>query len=91
MTGGAQSEAESARTVNLDLGNAAEVNMVAINATHIAFVKLLGSMSSTQRRMEVHLANGSVIAMNFDEVAHAEATFHDVIDSLNHTIPDHSV
>jgi hypothetical protein len=77
------------RTVNLDLGNAAEVNMVAINAAHIAYVKLTGAMSSVQRRMEIHLANGAVISMNFEEPDHAERTFADVIDTINRTIPDH--
>ena len=77
------------RTVNLDLGNAAETNMVAINASHIAYVKLTGNMSSLQRRMEVHLANGAVISMNFQEADHAEKTFADVVDIINRTIPDH--
>jgi hypothetical protein len=77
------------RTVNLNLGNAAEVNMVAINAAHIAYVKLTGSVNSIQRRMEIHLANGAVISMNFEEPDHAERTFADVIDTINRTIPDH--
>ena len=78
-----------ARTVNLDLGNAAEVNKVAINAAHITYVKLAGQVNSVQRRMEVFLANGAVISMNFDEPDHAEKTFAEVIAILNHTIPDH--
>lgn len=77
------------RTVNLDLGNAAEINMVAINAGHIAYVKLTGSMNSNQRRMEIYMANGAVIAMNFEEPDHAEKTFSDVINTINRTIPDH--
>ena len=84
---GALPATDDVRTVNLDLGNAAEINMVSINTVHIAYVKLLGSMNSEQRRMEVHLTNGAVIAMNFEEVAHAESTFGDVITSLNRTIP----
>ena len=77
------------RTVNLDLGNAAEQNMVAINAAHIAYVKLTGSMNSMQRKMEIYIANGAVISMNFEEPDHAEKTFADVIDTINRTIPDH--
>jgi hypothetical protein len=77
------------RTVNLDLGNAAETHMVAINAGHIAYVKLTGSMNSMQRKMEIHLANGAVISMNFEESDHAEKTFGDVVDTINRTIPDH--
>jgi hypothetical protein len=77
------------RTVNLDLGNAAETNMVAINAAHIAYVKLTGTMSSVQRKMEIHLANGAVISMNFEESDHAEKTFGEVVDTINRTIPDH--
>jgi hypothetical protein len=80
---------ELVRTVNLDLGNAAEVNMVAINAAHIVFAKLSGSMNSTHRKMELHLANGSVIGMNFDEPDRAERVFTQVIDTINRTIPDH--
>ena len=82
-------EGEVVRTVNLDLGNAAEVNMVAINAAHIVSAKLTGAMNSAQRRMELQLANGSVISMNFDEPDHAEATFAEVINTINRTIPDH--
>ena len=77
------------RTVNLDLGNAAETNMVAINAAHIAYVKLTGSMNSVQRKMEIYMANGAVISMSFEEPDHAEKTFADVIDTINRTIPDH--
>jgi hypothetical protein len=79
------------KTVNLDLGNAAEQNMVAINAAHIAYVKLVGSMNSMQRKMEIYIANGAVISMNFEEPDHAEKTFADVIDTINRTIPDHKL
>ena len=77
------------RTVNLNLGNAAEANMVAINASHIGFVKLMGSMSSLNRKMEVHMASGAVIGMNFDDPDHAEQVFAQVVETLNKTIPDH--
>jgi hypothetical protein len=80
---------DSTRTVNLNLGNAAEQNMVVINASYIAYVKLTGSLNSMQRRMEVFLANGAVISMNFDEPDHAEETFAEVIATINRTIPDH--
>jgi hypothetical protein len=83
------SDEKPMRTVNLDLGNAAETNMVAINAGHIAYVKLTGTMSSVQRKMEIHLANGAVISMNFEEADHAEKTFGEVVDTINRTIPDH--
>jgi len=79
------------RTVNLDLGNAAEQNMVAINAAHIAYVKLTGSMNSDLRRMEIYIANGAVISMNFEEPDHAETTFAEVVDTINRTIPDHKL
>ena len=77
------------RTVNLDLGNAAEAHVVAINAAHIAYVKLTGSVNSLQRKMEIFLANGAVISMNFEESDHAEKTFEEVVDTINRTIPDH--
>jgi hypothetical protein len=82
-------EGEAIRTVNLNLGNAAEVNMVAVNAAHIAYVKLSGSMNSLQRKMEVHLSDGEVVGMNFDDPEHAERIFTQVIDTINRTIPDH--
>jgi hypothetical protein len=80
---------EGIRTVNLNLGNAAETNMVAINAAHITFVKLFGSVSSNNRKMELHMTDGSVIGMSFDDPAHAETVFTHVIDTINRTIPDH--
>ena len=82
------SGAETMRTVNLDLGNAAEVNKVVINAAQIAYVKLTGKTNSRQRRMEVYLANGEVISMSFDEADHAQDTFEQVVASMNRTIPD---
>ena len=78
-----------ARTLNLDLGNAAEINKVVINAAHITYVKLGGHLNSSQRRMEIYLENGAVISMNFDEPDHAEKIFAEVVATLNHTIPDH--
>jgi hypothetical protein len=77
------------RSVNLDLGNMAEVNMVAINAAHIVFVRLTGALSSMNRKMEVRLADGGTIAMTFDEPDHAETVFTEVVATLNRTIPDH--
>jgi hypothetical protein len=77
------------RTVNLNLGNAAELHMVALNAAHIVSAKLTGSMNSNLRRMEVHLVDGTVVSMSFDEAEHAEKIFAEVIDTINRTIPDH--
>jgi hypothetical protein len=79
---------EIARTVNLDLGNAAEIQKVVINAAQIAYVKLTGKTSSRQRRMEVTLANGEVVSMTFDEPEHAQHIFEEVVASMNRTIPD---
>lgn len=76
------------RTVNLDLGNAAEVQKVVINAAQIAYVKLTGKTSSRQRRMEVTLANGEVVSMSFDEPTHAQHIFEEVVAAMNRTIPD---
>ena len=81
-------DAETIRTVNLDLGNAAEIQKVVINAAQIAYVKLTGKSSSRQRRMEITLANGEVIAMTFDEPDHAQHIFEEVVASMNRTIPD---
>jgi hypothetical protein len=89
VPGDTASNDQQARTVNLNLGNAAEQNMVVINASYIAYVKLSGSLNSMQRRMEVFLANGAVISMNFDEPDHAEQSFAEVIETINRTIPDH--
>jgi hypothetical protein len=82
------SEADEFRTVNLDLGNAAEVNKVVINAASIAYVRFSGKASSRQRRMEINLANGEVISMNFEEPEHAQHIFGEVVASMNRTIPD---
>lgn len=76
------------RTVNLDLGNAAEVRKVVINASHIAHVKLTGQTTSRQRRMEIALANGEVVSMSFDEPEHAQDIFEQVVAAMNRTIPD---
>ena len=80
---------ESLRTVNLNLGNMAELNMVAINAAHIVSVRLTGLMSSQTRKMELQLANGSTVGMTFDEPDHAEEVFAQVVATINRTIPDH--
>ena len=83
------SEPDVIRTVNLDLGNAAEVNMVAINASHIAFVRFTGAMSSTSRKLELSLTSGAVIGMRFDDPEYAEQVFAEIIGTINKTIPDH--
>jgi hypothetical protein len=88
---GPESPGDASRTVNLDLGNMAELNMVAINAAHIVSVRLSGTYNSGNRKMEVSLANGSVIGMGFDDPDHAEAVFGTVVASINRTIPDHRV
>jgi hypothetical protein len=80
---------DAIRTVNLNLGNSAETNMVSINAAHIAYVRLTGSMSSTQRKLEMHLIGGAVIGMNFDDPDYAEQVFAEIIETINKTIPDH--
>ncbi len=77
------------RTVNLNLGNAAEENMVVINAGHISFIRLSGAMSSESRRMEIHLASGEIVGMGFDDPEHAESVFAEVVATMNRTIPDH--
>jgi hypothetical protein len=80
---------EALRTVNLDLGNVAELNMVAINAAHIVSVRLSGQFSSATRKMELQLANGSTVGMSFDDPDHAELIFSQVVATINRTIPDH--
>ena len=64
--------------------------MVAINAAHIVSVRLAGAFNSSNRKMEVQLANGSVIGMSFDDPEYAEKVFAQVIDTINKTIPDHA-
>lgn len=82
-------DADVIRTVNLSLGNAAELNMVSINAGHIAYVRLSGSMSSALRKIELHLSSGAVLGMNFDDADYAEQVFAEIIGTINKTIPDH--
>jgi hypothetical protein len=81
--------ADEIRTVNLNLGNAAEANMVAINPAHVGHVKLMGSLSSTQRKMEIYMLGGAVIGMSFDDPELAEEVFTEVLSSISRTIPDH--
>ena len=83
------SETGVIRTVNLNLGNAAEANMVSINAAHIAYVRLTGSMSSASRKLDINLTSGAVIGMSFDDPEYAEQVFAEIIDTINKTIPDH--
>ena len=83
------SDADVIRTVNLNLGNAAEVNMVSINASHIAYVRFTGSVSSTSRKLELNLTSGAVIGMRFDDPEYAEQVFGEIIGTINKTIPDH--
>ena len=83
------SDLDVVRTVNLNLGNAAETNMVSVNAVHISFVRLIGSVSSSSRKMELHLVSGEIVGMNFDDPDYAEQVFAQVIDTMNKTIPDH--
>jgi hypothetical protein len=82
---------DALRTVNLNLGNMAELNMVAINAAHIVSVRLTGAFNSATRKMEVQLANGSTVGMSFDDPDHAEEVFAEVVATINRTIPDHLV
>jgi hypothetical protein len=81
---------EMTRTVNLDLGNMAELNMIAINAAYIVSVRLTGSLSSASRKMELTLTSGTTISMNFDDPDHAEIIFGQVVSTMNRTIPDHA-
>jgi hypothetical protein len=81
---------EMSRTVNLDLGNMAEVNMIAINASYIVSVRLTGSLSSASRKMELTLTSGTTIGMNFDDPDHAEIVFGQVVSTINRTIPDYA-
>jgi hypothetical protein len=76
--------------VNLNLGNAAESNMVTINAAHIAYVRLSGSMSSASRKLEINLTSGAVIGMSFDDPEYGERVFAEVMATINRTIPDNA-
>ena len=74
-------------TVNLDLGNAAELNMVCINPTHITHVRLTGTRNALNRKMEVYLTNGSTLGMNFDDPAQADAVFAQLVATLHRALP----
>jgi hypothetical protein len=39
--------------------------------------------------MEITLATGDVVGMNFDDPEHAEQVFFQVVATINRTIPDH--
>jgi hypothetical protein len=73
-------------TVNLDLGNLAEVNLVAINPSHITHVRLTGTRRQASRKMEIHLVSGSTVGMNFDEETEADDMFAAIVGAMHQTV-----
>ena len=74
--------ADPPATVNLDLGNAAELNIVCINPAHITHVRLTGTRNALNRKMEVYLTNGSTLGMNFDDPDQADAVFSQLVATI---------
>ena len=77
------------RTVNLDLGNLSELNVVAINPAMITHVRLTGQHRVDSRKIEVTLTNGSTVGVSFDDSAKAEATFRELVLAMHRTIQYH--
>jgi hypothetical protein len=78
-------QAEPQPTVNLDLGNAAELNMVCVNPAHITHVRLAGTRNAQNRKMEIYLTNGNVLGMSFDDPEQAEAVFGQLVATIRRT------
>ena len=74
------------RTVNVSLGNVAELNMLAINPAHITHVRLTGAQHGQNRKIEVSLVSGEVVGMNFDDAERAQAVFTDLLRAMHRTI-----
>jgi hypothetical protein len=79
---------QPSRAINLDLGNLAEVNSVAINPGHITHVRLTGTRRQSSRKMEIHVISGSTIGMNFDEESQADEVFAEIVDAMHRAITE---
>jgi hypothetical protein len=69
-------------TVNLDLGNLAELHLVALNPAHVTHVRLTGTHQGTNRKMEIFLVNGGTVGMMFDDPVEAELVFAELCSSI---------
>ena len=77
------------RTVNVDLGNMSELNVLAINPALITHVRLTGQHRVDSRKIEVYLTSGTSVGVNFDDPAKAEATFRELVLAMHRTIQYH--
>jgi hypothetical protein len=75
----------SSRTVNIDLGNLAEVNLVSINPIHITHIRLTGVARQDSRKMEIHLTSGLNVTVNFDEPDAATAAYTELVATVGQT------
>jgi hypothetical protein len=83
------SQKSSWRTVNLDLGNMSELNVVAINPAMITHVRLTGQHHAESRKIEVSLTSGGTVSANFDDAAKAEAVFRELVLAMHRTVQYH--
>lgn len=83
------SQKSSWRTVNLDLGNLSELNVVAINPAMVTHVRLTGQHHADSRKIEVSLTSGASVGVNFDDPAKAEAAFRELVLAMHRTIQYH--
>ena len=70
------------RVIGLDLGNLADVHLVAINPAHITHVRLTGTERLESRKLEIYMTSGLSVTMNFDESAEADARFEAVVATV---------
>jgi len=78
---------ERLRTVTYELGNLSELNRVSINPAHITHMRLTGTHHHDVRKLEIYLANGMVVGINFDDPSEAEVAFHALEASMHSTVP----
>jgi hypothetical protein len=72
--------------LDLDLGNLAEVNRVAVNPGHITHVRLTGVRRMGGRKMEIHFVSGTIVTMNFDEEPDANEMFAQILGAMGFVV-----
>jgi hypothetical protein len=77
------------RTVNLDVGNMSELNVLAINPALVTHVRLSGQHRAESRKLEVYFSSGATVGVNYDEPAKAEAAFRELVLAVHRTIEYH--
>ncbi len=78
---------QAGAVVDFDLGNLADLSRVMVNPTHITHVRLMGKQQGDSRKMEIHLVNGSIVGMNFDDPVQADLAYNELADAICRILP----